>query len=180
MKWPATEGVFNRVGVYASMLAAAKRTVSAPGAHIEITDEMKRDDASMLELLDYLTSGSLPYVRALNWPVRKQYLTRCWFLCNFANELKAAEFVEALQARMVKHLSNVPRHRFMSFAEFCCRPGQSLKTNGGNKIGRWMKSYMKLNMRELDGGDLDRVKRREGPLKDLLMEALLEKFRERL
>lgn len=174
-QWPVDESILARVGMYTPKLANAQMQRVCPDKLLEITDTIAHKWDKLLLLIKYLTIGTLPTIDP--WSV--DGLARAWSLCVFAATLRVPHLVSAVQQRIAAVMTYTTFADFVAFAERCSAAGQDIRVTAGDGIGVSFKGYIKSNLKHLDRyGYLEQIKAKDGLLKDLLLEVLVEVYRE--
>ena len=134
---------------------------------------MKRDEERMLDVLEYLTTGTV-LVAAPGGIATSETLSRLIALSGLARSLQVKDLEEKVCAILAAQ-KKLPLETFVQAATACCAHHSGIDVSPHSALGTWIREFLAANLKELEkAGCIKRITEKGGKLTGILVQVLME------
>lgn len=169
-----TEEVIAQIPCYEAEVAAIRS--STPKCKVIcITDDVKRDEQRMFDLVVYLSTGIIRGIPK-NWsgPPLHGIVERLLDLCKLARSFQLLDLEQKIHAKITAE-ERLPATEFVEMASRCCADESGMDVSKGSHTRQWIEDYVDSNVRVLrEGGHVDDIVGRGGALLGIMVDKLAD------
>lgn len=173
--WPLSEDIVSQIPPYESAVAR-KRAQAGNTTRLVISDDIRRSEVRMLDVMEFLTTGNVTSVHGTeDEDSLRNYMTQFLTLSGLAKSLEVTSLVDKIGGWISEHQS-LRAASFAELAERCCYQEYGVDVSRDSVVGRWMRTNLATHMAELErGGHIGRITEKGGRLMiAILVEVLME------
>ena len=177
LKFAVAEYIIEQIPEYLKKLETAKRQTEE-GKRLRITDSKTRKEEAIVQVIEYLTSGTL---EPIDMSTPKACIKRLYELIDLY-DLSVALDITELEEAIVNHITvcdDLDSQTFIRFARECYNGNKDRLIAEGSMLGQFIKHNLARRLDVLvSTGAVDSIKNAGGILCKQLLEVLAEKYLE--